>query len=90
MLVNLRDGDFEFVEKLAFRNADDKFSQPAPLPFSLPKGPRSGPEATLETSSIPGLWPPATINSLLRRATANRTKYLSRFCRRRPKSQICR
>ena len=49
VLVNLRDGDFEFVEKLAFRNADDKFSQPAPLPFSLPKGPRSGPEATLET-----------------------------------------
>jgi hypothetical protein len=45
-LVDLEGDDFEFVDKLSFRNADDKFAQPATLPFHL-KG------NTLETQLDP-------------------------------------
>jgi hypothetical protein len=34
-LVDLEGDDFEFVDKLSFKNADDKFAQPATLPFHL-------------------------------------------------------
>src|SRR5436305_8538252 len=47
--LRLEGSDFQFVEKVAFKSLDDKFAQPAPLPFSLPAGPRSGREASLET-----------------------------------------
>ncbi|MGD1072643.1 MAG: hypothetical protein ABSB15_21160 [Bryobacteraceae bacterium] len=53
IVVSLAGDDFEFVEKLAYRCKDDKFAQPSPLPFSLPKGPRAGPETTMETQIDP-------------------------------------
>jgi hypothetical protein len=53
ILVSLEGDDFEFVQKLSYKCTDDKFAQPSPLPFSLPKGPRGGPEATLETQIDP-------------------------------------
>ena len=45
-LVDLEGDDFEFVDKLAFKSADDKFAQPATLPFHLHGG-------TLETQLDP-------------------------------------
>ena len=47
IVVDLEDSDFEFVEKLAYKCSDDQFAQPSPLQFSLPEGPRAGPETTL-------------------------------------------
>ncbi|HVW85066.1 MAG TPA: hypothetical protein VHB50_10320 [Bryobacteraceae bacterium] len=52
-VVDLEGSDFEFVEKLSYKSADDKFAQPSPLPFALPKGPRKGPQTTLETQLEP-------------------------------------
>ncbi len=53
ILVSLAGDDFEFVDKLSYKSKDDKFAEPSPLPFSLPKGPRAGPETTLETQIDP-------------------------------------
>jgi hypothetical protein len=49
VLVSLEGDDFEFVDKLSWKNCDDKFAQASPVPFILPKGPRAGPQTSLET-----------------------------------------
>jgi hypothetical protein len=51
--VDLVGSDFEFVEKLSYKCSDDQYSEPAPLPFRLPAGPRAGPENTIETQIDP-------------------------------------
>jgi len=49
VLVSLEGDDFEFVNKLSWKNCDDKFAQASPIPFILPKGPHAGPQNSLET-----------------------------------------
>lgn len=49
VLVSLEGDDFEFVNKLSWKNCDDKFAQASAIPFILPKGPHAGPQSGLET-----------------------------------------
>ncbi len=49
VLVSLEGDDFEFVNKLSWKNCDDKFAQTSAVPFILPKGPHAGPQNSLET-----------------------------------------
>lgn len=47
-IVTLTGADFQFVEKLVIVRRGDKYDSPAPVPFSLPKGRREGPQDALE------------------------------------------
>lgn len=54
-VVDLEGADFEFVDKLAYKNAEDQFAQPATLPFHVVKG--STLETQLDLSSMtPGKY----------------------------------
>ncbi len=46
--VTLEGTDFEFVDKVKFEKADDRFGESQPVPFVLPKGPRQGPQTKLD------------------------------------------
>jgi hypothetical protein len=46
-VVQLENGDFEFVEKAALVRKDDKFDSPVNVPFLLPKGKQDGPQDRL-------------------------------------------
>lgn len=48
MLVQVENADFEFVERALISKKDDKFSQPTPVPVSLPKGKQEGPQDRLD------------------------------------------
>jgi hypothetical protein len=56
-VLTLEGDDFEFLDKLAYKNGDDRFAQPVALPFHLPKGPREGPQDKLETQLEPKSLP---------------------------------
>lgn len=47
--LQLEGSDFEFVERLTWIKAGDKFAQPQTLPFLLPSGKQGGPQSTLES-----------------------------------------
>jgi hypothetical protein len=47
-IVTVSGGDFQFVEKAVIVRKGDKYAAPAPVPFSLPRGPRQGPQDRLE------------------------------------------
>ncbi|MDQ1469268.1 MAG: hypothetical protein QOJ99_748, partial [Bryobacterales bacterium] len=64
-IVVLEGDDFEFMEKLSFKSLDDKFAQPAALPFHLPRGARAGPQTTLETQVDAGALPHGRYQFLL-------------------------
>jgi hypothetical protein len=49
LLVLLEGDDFEFVNRLSWKNCDDKFARASAVPFILPKGPHAGPQFNLET-----------------------------------------
>jgi hypothetical protein len=46
-VVQVGDADFEFVEKAAVAQKDDKYNPPVSVPFSLPKGKQEGPQDRL-------------------------------------------
>ncbi len=46
--VTLEGTDFEFVDKVQFEKAGDRFADAQPVPFVLPKGPRQGPQTKLD------------------------------------------
>jgi hypothetical protein len=56
-VVQLENGDFEFVEKAALVQKDDKFNSPVSVPISLPKGRQQGVQDRLglqiDTSGMP-------------------------------------
>ncbi len=47
-VVTLEGSDFQFVEKVTMIRAGDKYATPVDVPWSLPKGPRRGPQPSLE------------------------------------------
>jgi hypothetical protein len=49
VIISLTGDDFEFVNKLSWKNCDDKFAQPSAAPFILPKGPHAGAQDAIET-----------------------------------------
>lgn len=65
VLVTLTGDDFEFVSKLSVKNCDDKFAQPAVIPFILPKGPHAGPQNTMETQIDTGSLAPGKYEFLI-------------------------
>ena len=48
IVVQAEGADFEFVEKAAVVRTGDKYTPPAAVPFSLPRGPQRGPQNRLE------------------------------------------
>jgi len=46
--VTVEGADFEFVTKVEIEKVDDKFSTPAPVPFVLPQGLRTGPQERMD------------------------------------------
>ncbi len=46
--VTIEGADFEFVTKVEIEKLDDKFATPAPVPFVLPQGLRSGPQERMD------------------------------------------
>ncbi len=46
--VTLEGADFEFVTKVQIEKPHDKFSQPEPVPYVLPKGLRRGPQDRMD------------------------------------------
>ncbi len=67
-VIELEGDDFEFLDKLAWKYCDDPFAQPNALPFHLPKGPREGPQQTLETQIEPKSMPIGNYRFLLTQA----------------------
>jgi len=47
-LASLEGADFQFVEKISLVRTGDKYATPVTVPWSLPLGPRRGPQTTLE------------------------------------------
>lgn len=47
-LATLEGADFQFVEKITLVRTGDKYATPAVVPWSLPIGPRRGPQPSLE------------------------------------------
>jgi hypothetical protein len=47
-VITLEGADFQFVDKAFVVRKDDKYATPAPVPFTLPRGPHKGPQKTLE------------------------------------------
>jgi hypothetical protein len=64
-IIALEGDDFEFLEKLSFKSLDEKFAQPAPVPFHLLKGPRGGPQTILEAQLDAGALRPGQYRFLL-------------------------
>jgi hypothetical protein len=58
-LVDLEGDDFEFVDKLSYKNAEDQFAQPSTLPFHVVKG------STLETQLDPKSMAPGKYEFLI-------------------------
>jgi hypothetical protein len=46
--VTLRGSDFEFTNKVELQKAGDEFATPEPVRFKLPKGPRLGPQESMD------------------------------------------
>jgi hypothetical protein len=69
-VLTLTGDDFEFVDKLSYKCADDKFAEPSTLPFHLPKGPGAGPQNTLETQLDAGSLTPGNYRFLIAQADA--------------------
>lgn len=70
MTLTLEGGDFEFVDKLAYKCSDDKFAEPSTLPFKLPKGTGAGPQTTLETQLDAGSLTPGNYRFLITQTDA--------------------
>lgn len=55
-VVTLKGADFEFVEKISLQRKGDRYGTPVAVPFTLPLGPRRGPQESIEmeidTSSL--------------------------------------
>lgn len=47
-VVTLTGADFEFVEKVTLQRKGDRYGSPAVVPFTLPLGPRRGPQQSIE------------------------------------------
>lgn len=47
-VVTLAGADFEFVEKVTLQRQGDRYGAPAAVPFTLPLGPRRGPQQSIE------------------------------------------
>ena len=69
-VLTLTGDDFEFVDKLSYKCAGDKFAEPSTLPFHLPNGPGTGPQSTLETQLDTGSLAPGNYRFLIAQSDA--------------------